>query len=214
MSPLCSTTWEQSCLCHQFAGHTLHAMLVNSLGVPCRSWTTCRGQRKWHFSSSFHIFAKRYRELCALQAKHGDPVLGFWSHFCLKASKFTGNRQDRHIPVKFKSRLLDCLQLVSPSLFFPLCPPIQILVTLLSSLAYPQKRGLPTFWNFNSDWGLYTPAHTHSRGGPMGLETGSGQIYPSPCQSCDLSTPGSVATDVADKREKKRKREKGKDDNI
>lgn len=44
--------------------------------------------------------------------------------------------------------------------------------------------------------------HTHSRGGPMGLETGSGQIYPSPCQNCDLSTPGSVATDVARQNEK------------
>ena len=46
----------------------------------------------------------------------------------------------------------------------------------------------------------------------MGLETGSGQIYPSPCQNCDLSTPGSVATDVA--RQNEKGGEVGKEDNI
>lgn len=45
----------------------------------------------------------------------------------------------------------------------------------------------------------------------MGLETGSGQIYPSECQNCDLSTPGSLATDVA--RQKKEETEKGTQEN-
>lgn len=76
--------------------------------------------------------------------------------------------------------------------------PVQIVTILL-------PVGLPTeVWSANIYKHTHTHMHTytHSRGGPMGLETGSGQIYPSQCQNCDLSTPGSVATDVSGQNEK------------
>lgn len=85
------------------------------------------------------------------------------------------------------------------------------LLPLYFLLGYPQKSGLPTVRNSNSDWVRHTYTHTFQRG-PKGLETGSGQIYPSPCQNYDLSTPGSVATDVSRQNAKETREKRG--DNI
>lgn len=59
----------------------------------------------------------------------------------------------------------------------------------------PQECDLATFRNEVCQE-LDSPEHMHSRRGPMGLETGSGQIYFSVCQSCDLSTQGSVSINL------------------
>lgn len=108
----------------------------------------------------------------------------------------------KRYPIKFSSSIRSCSLTAAASLlsFFFL---IQIVAILGLISGEPQKCGLLTFRNAKlwSDLVLCTHTHTHrhahSRGGPLGLETGSGQIYPCSCQNCDLSTPQSGATDVA-----------------